>query len=440
MKNLNGIPMFRFLICTTLIVLSLNAKAEVHELSREYTYQASENDSKLSARKAALKMVQVILIADIGFKEQVKFLGAGSQLDNAEFDRKIQENHEILSQALSNIEILNESWDGESFYLRAGMTVDSVTLVNKFKEVYADPIPSCISIHIKSVELFDKGLTLEVQSKLLALSKKYGFTEFCSQWQYGIMLEYAKNQIDDEVYRKHIFTSIINQESDSLAGEMLIYALKYALKIKPLTNNEWSAVSDGLHRGDRNTFESVIALLIDHSQNDTPTKSNTKKQSYKEFMTQIDDLKFSAYNMNIYYSDPVSENEVVYTFLEKGLIKQPILSKEYFLNYFEKLNDSQKEALAAKVVERQRHFSNYDSHAVLINYMGWVNINEEVANILFPLISDFRNEDRVFGKGKKDYSDFGNFIKWHNKEIKQIITFANLSESVKNEWITEYKL
>lgn len=440
MKQLNGISMFRFLICATLIILSFYVEADIRELSREYTYKASENDSKLSARKAAIIRVHSKVISDIGFNEQSRFLASGVKLEDADFDIKIMENYSALSQALSNTDILKESWNGEEYYLHAMMTVDTTLLIDKFKGIYAEPVLTCMELSFKTVRLVHENITPEIKSELLELSKKYGFSEDCYGFQFDIMIGYAKKRVDDDIYRKHIFTSIMNQESDSLAGEMLIETLKYALKVKPLSSNEWAAVNDALYRGGRDTFKSVITLLIDHSQNEEPNNPKSNKQPYKQLINQMTELTFSAYNMNIHYSNPVSENEVIYTFLEQGLIKQQALSKRYFLDFFQKLDSNQKNALADKVVEHHRFHFNYDSNAVLINYLGWIDMNEAVANTLFPLIKDFEDTGVVFLQDDNTHSAFENFLEWHKKDVKNIIIFASLSESVKSEWIAKYNL
>jgi len=53
------------------------AHAAAESLVRDYTYRASENDSKVSARQAALRQLQALVIEEVGVRVQ-------SALDSSE--------------------------------------------------------------------------------------------------------------------------------------------------------------------------------------------------------------------------------------------------------------------------------------------------------------------------------------------------------------------
>lgn len=59
-------------LCQLLFCSQLWAKG-VEVFEREYTYNASENDSKVSARKAAMLQLQSLLIQEVGVQVQSSF-------------------------------------------------------------------------------------------------------------------------------------------------------------------------------------------------------------------------------------------------------------------------------------------------------------------------------------------------------------------------------
>ena len=54
------------LICLSLLVFPSPAKAETKTFIKEYTYQASEFDSKASSRILALEQVKRLLLEELG--------------------------------------------------------------------------------------------------------------------------------------------------------------------------------------------------------------------------------------------------------------------------------------------------------------------------------------------------------------------------------------
>ena len=87
---------------------------------REYTYQASEADSKISARTIALQEVKRELLSELGthvsslVKQQSS--SDGTQLGTVEI--------ETLSAGVTRVEILEEKWNGAVYVLKAQIKAD----------------------------------------------------------------------------------------------------------------------------------------------------------------------------------------------------------------------------------------------------------------------------------------------------------------------------
>ena len=123
------------LVIFLLLSIAMNAYSEVKEFTRDYTYRASDNNSKVSARKAAMQQLQSLVIQEVGVQVKSSFTNQET-LNNDEFTRQVQVNYQSFSQALTKTKILEQSWNGEQFYLKALITVDTDNLIDRIKTIY----------------------------------------------------------------------------------------------------------------------------------------------------------------------------------------------------------------------------------------------------------------------------------------------------------------
>ena len=102
----------------TLVLQSPLVKAETVTFVRDYTYNASENDSKVSARTAALEQLQRAAIEEVGVQVESSVVSNKSVVQG-KLKEEMLLNFKLFSQALTKTKILEEKWNGESFYLKA---------------------------------------------------------------------------------------------------------------------------------------------------------------------------------------------------------------------------------------------------------------------------------------------------------------------------------
>ena len=106
-----------FLICIFFQIL--HSKTFI----REYTYQASEADSKITSRAIALEQVKRLLLEEIGM-----YVHATVQNEEIEVSGEVREltskQIEIISAGITETEILEETWNGEIYYIKAEIQVD----------------------------------------------------------------------------------------------------------------------------------------------------------------------------------------------------------------------------------------------------------------------------------------------------------------------------
>jgi tetratricopeptide (TPR) repeat protein len=120
-----------FLIRTALISLLFvlfipnHASAELKTFIKEYTYQVSDFDSKISSRTIALEQVKRLLLEEVG-----TYLI--SETDVKDF-QLTKDKITTLTAGIVQAEIMTEKWDGKTYYLKAKMSI-APQEVTKFLE------------------------------------------------------------------------------------------------------------------------------------------------------------------------------------------------------------------------------------------------------------------------------------------------------------------
>jgi tetratricopeptide (TPR) repeat protein len=92
------------------------AYAETKTFIKDYTYQASDLDSKISSRTIALEQVKRLLLEEVG-----TFLSSETDVKNFQLTR---DRITALSAGVVQTEILTEKWDGRTYYMKAKISID----------------------------------------------------------------------------------------------------------------------------------------------------------------------------------------------------------------------------------------------------------------------------------------------------------------------------
>ncbi|HHE39313.1 MAG TPA: tetratricopeptide repeat protein [Candidatus Cloacimonetes bacterium] len=120
-----------FLICIFFQIL--HSKTFI----REYTYQASEADSKITSRAIALEQVKRLLLEEIGM-----YVHATVQNEEIEVSGEVREltskQIEIISAGITETEILEETWNGEIYYIKAEIQVDENDVLKRLDNAIND--------------------------------------------------------------------------------------------------------------------------------------------------------------------------------------------------------------------------------------------------------------------------------------------------------------
>ena len=104
--------------------------AKMVTYTRDYRYQASEADSKLSSRTIALEQVKRLLLEELG-----TYVISVTEVKDSEVtkDKVIS-----FTAGLVSTIILEEKWDGLTYYLKAKISADTDELTKAIDRVHKD--------------------------------------------------------------------------------------------------------------------------------------------------------------------------------------------------------------------------------------------------------------------------------------------------------------
>ena len=119
-----------YIVCFSLLTFAVIAFAEIKTLIKEYTYQASELDSKISCRAIALEQVKRELLEELGSYIESTTVVQNSQIEKDEI--------KTISAGVVQTKILAENWDGKSFWIKAEVSADPNEVAASIEKVRSD--------------------------------------------------------------------------------------------------------------------------------------------------------------------------------------------------------------------------------------------------------------------------------------------------------------
>ena len=114
----------------TLLLLITSATSQAKTYIRDYNYEASEADSKLSSRAIAIDQVKKLLLQEIGTHIRQKI----NISKNNRGDQIATEDVEAITAGLTKVEIIQEKWNGVTYYLQAKINADTDRVMNALEE------------------------------------------------------------------------------------------------------------------------------------------------------------------------------------------------------------------------------------------------------------------------------------------------------------------
>jgi hypothetical protein len=104
--------------------------AESKSFLKEYTYQASEADSKISSRTIALEQIKRLLLEELGI-----YIESHTEVTNFQLTK---DQMTALTAGIVKTQILKEKWDGERYWIQAKIEADSHEVVTAIDSLRKD--------------------------------------------------------------------------------------------------------------------------------------------------------------------------------------------------------------------------------------------------------------------------------------------------------------
>jgi hypothetical protein len=117
-------------ICLSLLAFSSPAKAETKTFIKEYTYQASDFDSRISSRTIALEQVKRLLLEELG-----TYLEGSTEVKNFQLTK---DKIVALTAGIVQTQIVEEKWDGKTYWLRAEVKADPENIAKSIDALRKD--------------------------------------------------------------------------------------------------------------------------------------------------------------------------------------------------------------------------------------------------------------------------------------------------------------
>lgn len=125
------------IIFCLVLFYSLTGIAQEKTFEREYTYKASELDSKASCRIIATNQLRLEILNEIGVYIESESVLKTTEIQG-KYSQDFAENIATVSAGVTKFKVLEEKWDGESFWMKASITIDEKEIKESLKQVIAD--------------------------------------------------------------------------------------------------------------------------------------------------------------------------------------------------------------------------------------------------------------------------------------------------------------
>ena len=439
----------KFLALLLCLFSAMSYAGEVKEFVREYTYNASENDSKVSARKAAMQQLQSLLIQEVGVQIHSSF-DQTEELNGDEFNRKVQANYKTFAQALTKTKILEQKWDGENFYLKARIKVDTDNLTEQIKLVYiggvSDGKPSqktCKSVHNKAIDMLAEANRPEIVNQLVEYFQQYPIDNDCYKWQIGIIKNFTSLELDPAGYRQNLFERI-EKEGSSYAGSLMLHVLRYAMAIRPLSESEWQTVKNTLQRSTKHSNSSTVDILIQHTKienlaeaNEHTQKRNANYQTLDELQKKLNELTKLAKAKKLGTPKTYTFSDLASSILNKTIKLQPSFFVAYYKQVYQQLDKRVIQRLANNVINDFKKSPDSGKLEFLDFYVSTLEVDRNSKRFLFSLILDLRNNRQ--GKVEFDQA-LAMLLKKHPQKVTEAIKSGRYNKQKKEQILIEYQL
>jgi hypothetical protein len=371
---INRVSCFCLILILSFIFLTNTASAEIKTFTKEYTYEASELDSKTTSRINALEQVKRLLLEELGV-----FLTSQTEVINSQLTK---DQITSITAGIVSAVVLDEKWDGYKYWLKAKVEADPAIIIQTIDVIRNDTKKTS---DLEAAKKRIDTLTIELE----AVRKDLGSTPQERQNKYNIVVNKIKasdmmREYNAAVYeeklsakeRINILTEIINLDPD-LPDAYFARAYQYKL-----LNKFKESESD---------YQRIISNNYDYKFF-AYAKLAEIYLAKKEYKKMIDYEYLSIVNSNTFYESFAKIPQETYD----KLVKQyPNNYKIYLLRGYSNLS----KAFVNKKI------TNY----AISDFTKSIKLNDK-QSIAYLLIAQLVWNSIIFGVGDDEYANYTNNI------------------------------
>ena len=293
----------RLLIPVLFVFSTITLSAQEKTFEREYTYKASEMDSKISCRAIAINELRAELLNEIGVyvenEQLLKSVDVGG-----EFSQDYVENIVTLTAGITKLEVLEERWNGETFWMKAAITIDKKSLEESLKQLIQD--------RQKTKELEDlKQQLVTATTELERLKKESANNQYSSnsgeEKIHNQNSQKYNTEINTLISVDYLFNAEQKLSSNNFTGALEDY--NKAIDINPL--NEKAYYNRGITKYALQDYDGAIedytkAIKLNAKNENTFNNRGSAKSKLQNYSGALDDfersIKINPNNPHSYFN------------------------------------------------------------------------------------------------------------------------------------------
>ncbi len=132
------ISIFYFFIISFIILINSTLFAQEKTFIREYTYRASDYDSKVTSRTNALEELKLLLLEEVAVFIKREVISTQNETlikDNEDIKETYSKKIVVLTAGITRIVVLDEKWTGYEYWIKAEITIDENDINKKIKKI-----------------------------------------------------------------------------------------------------------------------------------------------------------------------------------------------------------------------------------------------------------------------------------------------------------------
>ena len=376
-----------------LLFLLLGSLANAEVFVREYTYNASENDSKVSARKAALRQLQLLLIEEVGITVRSNYFKEVS-LKNDTASKTINDKYESFSQAITKSKILEQTWNGEKFYIKVEMDIDPNGIAKAIDTISNPPMnkkEKCYAQE-KDFQARIKDLTdKEKVNAIVADAIKHPFSLPCNRWHFDIIYKFIRYDINNAQYKEFLLSTL---ESIKLPSEdkRASYIIDYLRQEDGIQKEQWAAVLQALKRSSSSQIYTMLRT------------SFSKQNKYtREF---LDEFLDEAKDQKVGLPKPLGFSRIARTTIGVFDDDKSDIFEIYYDYNADDLDPKDDKTLYTALESRYFKEPTPKRLKMMKAYYKRQQASDKLSNTLFSLLKQFKREAQENETLSQDFTSF----------------------------------